>query len=198
LQEGVRKVQGTVAINGAPAQVGSIVFPGDVITTGSASLGVFVVGKDAFLVRENSRIELAGEKGGDAPGATKIVTAIKVAAGKILSVFGSGGKRIETVTAIAGTRGTGVYVESDPDVTYMCLCYGKVDIDAKAFPGKRESFETKHHEHPYYILGEGSKRAFLKAPMMNHTDEELIMLEALVNRKPPFVGKPLPPSPYGY
>ena len=182
--EGVRKVQGSVLINGAPAQVNSIVFPGDVITTGSDSLGVFVVGKDAFLVRENSRVELAGEKDGQGPGATKIVKAVKVAAGKVLSVFGSGGKRIETVTAIAGTRGTGMYIESEPEVTYLCLCYGGIDLDAKAFPGERKVLDTKHHERPYYILGAGSRRAFLKAPMMNHTDEELTMLEALVGRKP--------------
>jgi len=186
LLEGVRKVQGTVAVNGSPAQVGSLVFPGDFITTGSASLGVFVIGKDAFLVRENSWIELAGEKAGQGPGATKIVKSVKVAAGKVLSVFGSGGKRIETVTAVAGTRGTGLYLEADPEVTYLCLCYGGIDLDAKAFPGERKVFDTKHHEQPYYILGAGSKRAFLKAPMMNHTDEELTMLEELVGRKPPF------------
>jgi hypothetical protein len=186
LVEGVRKVQGTVAVNGSPVQVGSIVFPGDIITTGSASLGVFVIGKDAFLVRENSRIELAGEKSGQDPGARSIVKTIKVAAGKVLSVFGSGGKRIETVTAIAGTRGTGMYLETDPEVTYLCLCYGGIDLDAKSFPGERRVLDTKHHEQPYYILGAGSKRAFLKAPMMNHTDEELTMLEALVGRKPPF------------
>lgn len=198
LVEGVRKAEGTVAVNGAPAQVGSIVFPGDVITTGKASLGVFVIGKDAFLVRENSRIELAGERPGQRPGATKIVTSLRIAAGKVLSIFGSGSKRIETVTAIAGTRGTGIYVESEPDVTYVCLCYGKADIDARAFPGERESLETRHHEEPYYILGQGAKRAFLKAPMLNHTDEELIMLEALVGRTPPFGDKPLGPSSKGY
>ena len=183
LLEGVRKVQGTVAVNNAPAQVGSIVFPGDVITTGSASLGVFVIGKDAFLVRENSRIELAGDKAAPGPGSTKVVKSLKVAAGKVLAVFGSGGKRIETVTAIAGTRGTGLYVEADPEVTYLCLCYGGIDIEARAFPGDRKVFDTKHHEEPYYILGAGSKRAFLKAPLLNHTDEELTILEVLVGRK---------------
>jgi hypothetical protein len=182
--EGVRKVQGTVLVNGSPAQLNSLIFPGDVITTGSASLAVFAVGKDAFLMRENSRIELAGEKAGREPGATKVVKTIKVAAGRILSVFGAGGKRIETATAIAGTRGTGLYIESDPEVTYLCLCYGRTELDAKAFPGERKVLETKHHEQPYYIFGTGAKQAFLKAPLMNHTDEELIMLESLVGRKP--------------
>ncbi len=184
LPEGVRKVQGTVAVNGVQAQVGSLVIPGDVITTGSASLGVFVIGKDVFLVRENSRIELAGEHAG--AGSMNIVKTIKVAAGKVLSVFGSGGKRIETVTAVAGTRGTGLYIESDPEVTYLFLCYGEIDLSAKDFPGENKVFNTKHHEQPYYILGGGAKRAYLKAPMLNHTDEELTMLEALVGRRPPF------------
>jgi len=184
LLEGVRKVQGTVVVNGVPARVGSVVFPGDVITTGSASLVVFVIGKDAFLVRENSRVELAGEKAG--PGNLNIVHTLKVASGKVLSVFGAGGKHIETVTAIAGTRGTALYLESDPDVTYLCLCYGEIDLDAKYFPGERKTFSTKHHEQPYYILGAGAKRAFLKAPMLNHTDEEVTMLEALVGHTPPF------------
>ncbi len=190
LPEGIRKVQGSVQVNGAPAAVGSIVFPGDVITTGSASLGVFVLGKDAFLVRENSRIELSGDPAGQKPGATKIATSIKVVAGKLLSVFGSGAKRIETTTAVAGTRGTGVFVEMISDVTYLCLCYGKADIDAKAYPGERESISTRHHEEPYYILPAGMKQAFLKAPMLDHTDEELIMLEALTGRVPPFGSSP--------
>lgn len=196
LPEGVRKVQGSMLVNGAPAQVGSLVFPGDVITTGSASLGVFVVGKDAYLVRENSRIELAGEAAGRQPGVSKIVTSLKVVAGRILSVFGSGAKRIETVTAIAGTRGTGAYVEILSDVTYLCLCYGKADIDARAYPGQRETLDTKHHEEPYYILPAGMKQAFLKAPMINHTDEELIMLESLVGRVPPFGDQPHTPHAY--
>jgi hypothetical protein len=190
LTEGVRKVQGDVSVNGAPAQVGSIVFPGDVITTGSASLGVFVIGADAFLVRENSRIELAGGKGGQEPGATKLVTSLKISSGKVLSVFGTGGKRIETVTAVAGTRGTGVYVESEPDLTYFCLCYGAADLSSAMKPDARESFSAEYHE-ARYILPPGAGRIFLKAPKINHRDEELVMLEALVGRKVPsaFKGK---------
>jgi len=199
LVEGIRKVQGTVSVNGAPAQVDSLVFPGDIIITGSASLAVFVVGQDAFLLRENSRLELAGDSTaqGAKAGATKVVRTLRLAAGKVLSVFGSGGKRLETVTAVAGTRGTGVYLEAEPDVTYFCLCYGQTELESKAFPGDRRTFETRHHEAPYYILGEGARRAFLKAPMLNHTDEELVMLEALTGRKPPF-GSGMGGTTFGY
>src|SRR5512139_1729140 len=135
LVAGFRKVQGTVSVNGAPAQIDSLVFPGDVIMTGSASLAVFVVGQDAFLLRENSRLELAGDgtAQGTKAGATKVVKTLRLTAGKVLSVFGSGGKRLETVTAVAGTRGTGVYLEAEPDVTYFCLCYGRTELESKAF-----------------------------------------------------------------
>ena len=188
LLEVIRKAQCELLVNGAPAQVGSLVFPGDVISTGSTGLGVFVVGKDAFLVRENSRIELGGEKAGQEPGATKIVHSLKVAVGKVLSVFGSGGKRIETLTAIAGTRGTGVYIESDPEMTYFCLCYGATDLSSSAKPDVRESFSADYHE-ARYVLHPSAGRVFLRAPKINHADEELIMLEALVGRKVPFAGK---------
>jgi len=188
LLEGVRNVQGQVAVNGVPAQVGSIVFPGDVITTGPSSTAVFVVGKDAFLVRENSRIELAGEKAGEKQGATKIVKTIRIATGKILSVFGSSGKRIETLTAVAGTRGTGIYIESDPEVTYFCLCYGSTDLRSAAQPDALMSFSADYHE-ARYILKPEAGRIFLKAPKINHEDAELVMLESLVGREVPFAGK---------
>jgi hypothetical protein len=188
LLEGVRKVQGDVAVNGAPAQVGSIVFPGDVVTTGSVSTAVFVVGKDAFLVRENSRVELAGEKSGEERGATKLVKALKIASGKVLSVFGSPGRRIETLTAVAGTRGTGVYVEAEQDLTYLCLCYGSVDLASSTKPETRDSFSTDYHE-ARYIQPVGAGKIFLKAPKINHEDAELVMLEALVGRDVPFKDK---------
>lgn len=134
---------------------------------------------------------------GTKAGATKVVKTLRLTAGKVLSVFGSAGKRLETVTAVAGTRGTGVYLEAEPDVTYFCLCYGRTELESKAFPGDRRTFETRHHEAPYYILGAGAGRAFLKAPMMNHTDEELVMLEALTGRKPSF-GSSGGGTPFGY
>jgi hypothetical protein len=193
----VRKLQGSVLINGAPAQVNSIVFPGDVITTGSASFGVFVIGKDAFLVRENSRMELAGDKVGQQPGATKIVKTIKVASGKVLSVFGKGEKRIETTNAVAGVRGSALYVEAETDLTYLCLCYGEAELGSQVYPSARETIVTKHHDHPRYILAKCAGKPFLRAPAMNHTDEELTMLEALVGRKPPFTADGgFPTRPY--
>lgn len=194
LPQGIQKMQGVVMINGIRAQIGSLVVPGDVITTGSASHAVIVVDKDAYLVREDSAIELMSDMGERHSTERRSVSSIKVTAGKLLSVFGQGARSIETITAVVGVRGTGMYVEMLDDITYFCLCYGKADIDPKAYPAARLSLSTKHHDSPFYILPAGMKRGMLRAPVINHTDEELIMLESLVGRVPPFGNKPLPYS----
>ena len=53
-----------------------------------------------------------------------------------------------------------------------------------------EDVKTRHHESPRYIYKsvQGDGRLIAGAPVINHTDEELILLESLVHRKPPFVG----------
>ncbi len=49
---------------------------------------------------------------------------------------------------------------------------------------------TRHHEQPRYILPKGAPQMMMKAPVVNHTDAELAMLESLVGRSPPFSNSP--------
>jgi len=189
--QGILKMQGSVMVNGIQAQVGSVVGAGSIITTGSASYAVVIVEKDVYLVRENSRIELMGVPAEHQAAAERTVNSIKVHAGRLLSVFGRGTKTVETVTAVMGVRGSALYVQLFDDITYFCLCYGTADIDPKAYPASQVSITTKHHESPFYILPTGMKLAMLRAPVINHTDEELIMLESLVDSVPPFGNKKL-------
>ena len=44
---------------------------------------------------------------------------------------------------------------------------------------------TKKHDAPRYIYASG-EQLIVKAPVINHTDDELFMLEALVGRMPSF------------
>ncbi len=113
--------------------------------------------------------------------------------GKVLSVFGqrSGGRKlaIHTTTATIGVRGTGVYSESHKDSSYVCTCYGHTEIASSVDPQAREDVISTHHDAPRYIVAnpEGGK-LILPAPMKNHTDEELMLVETLVGRTPPFSG----------
>jgi|GEM_PF-107270 len=182
---GLHRAAGEVRVNGVLAGKGTPVKAGDKVTTGKNGQAVFVVGRDAFLLRESGEIALQGEG--------VLVNTLRVISGKILSVYGKGAHRIATPTATIGIRGSGAYVEAEAARTYICLCYGVADLmDAK--DGRvLETVTTTHHESPRYITG-GKDGAMTTqaAGVINHTDEELVMLEALQGRLPPFYGETYP------
>lgn len=179
--QGVRRMDGEVRVNGRPAGVGAAVRPGDTVTTGRDAYAMFVVGRDAYLLRENGRAEIAG-KG-------LFVDSLRLVTGKLLSVFGHSAQRRELAsgTATIGIRGTGGYLEAYPTrgYSYFCLCYGTADISASGRSDARELFSSVYHEAPRYIWNDGRAQAIERAPVINHSDSELLMLEALVDRKPP-------------
>jgi hypothetical protein len=182
VEKGVYRVRGDVRVNGAPAREGMDVKAGDVITTGPRSDVIFVTGRDAFLVRADSRIEVEGALG------ALVLTGLRVVTGAILSVFTPGEtKTIRTATATIGIRGTAVYLEVEASRTYVCTCYGEADIASVADPRARETVRTTQHEQPRYVMGMGAPQMLMGAPVVNHTDVELAMLENLVGRRTPFV-----------
>ena len=187
VEEGVARVRGDVRVNGKPAQRGMEVGPGDAVTTGRGAELVVVVGRDAFLARADSRIEL----GGDAK--RRLLSSLRVVSGALLSVFESGReKTIRTVTAAIGIRGTGVYVELEGSRTYVCTCYGASQLVPVDDPSQAETVRTLHHDQPRYIYPKGMPRMIEMAPVVNHTDAELILLESLVGRQVPFDAKSYP------
>jgi len=116
----VRLLEGSVSVNGKPAARATRVRAGDLVETGPDSKLVFVIGQDAFLLRERSslRLEAPTSRG-------KAATAgIRLEGGALLAVFGKGRRLIQTATATAAIRGTGVYLEATAEQTYFCTCYG--------------------------------------------------------------------------
>ena len=63
-------------------------------------------------------------------------------------------------------------------------------MQASNLPEARETVQTTHHDAPRYVYAQGEMpiKMIAVAPVINHSDTELVMLEALVGRKPPFVG----------
>ena len=113
--------------------------------------------------------------------------------GAVLSVFGDGRRQLRTPSANIGIRGTAVYLEVEPSRTYVCTCYGEAVLEPRGDPAARETVRTLHHEQPRYIMAEGAPQMIMRAPVVNHTDAELVFLESLVGREPPFVGKGFKP-----
>jgi len=187
VRKGVARARGDVRINGKPAKQGMEVKPGDVITTGRNAELVAVIGRDAFLVRADSRIEFAGRA------TQRVVSSLRIVTGALLSVFAPGGeRRIQSPTASIGIRGSGIYVETELNRTYVCTCYGEAELVPVDDPKEAETVRTTHHEQPRYILARGAPRVMTPAPMINHSDAELELLESLVGREPPFAGKGYP------
>ena len=117
------------------------------------------------------------------------MSGLRLLAGKLLSVFPSGRPvKMTTHVASIGIRGTGVYMESDPEQTYFCTCYGVADVNATNDAQSKETVAATHHDRPLYILGnEPAGKNIRNAPFVNHTDQELMLIETLVGRTPPFV-----------
>ena len=136
-----------------------------------------------FILRNNSKLQLTGN--------SAIITGLRVLTGKLLSVFGrrKAGETLglKTVVATIGIRGTGVYVESEPDQTYVCTCYGQADLASLTDKQSHETVVTRHHDSPRYILADAPVGEKIRqAPVINHTDEELELIESLVGRTVPF------------
>lgn len=178
-QEGVNRLEGTATVNGRNAKVGTPVGPGDRVQTGKGSQAVVVIGKDAFLLRGETTIEYAGEKG--------LLGGMSLVAGKVLSVFGPKPQTfaIKAATASIGIRGTGAYMELEAARVYFCLCYGEAVIDGPQMASK--AVKTTHHEQPLFLLNDGRRLRAETGPFLNHSDDELVLLESLVGREPPFV-----------
>ncbi len=187
---GLHKATGEVRINGQPARPGMLVQPGDTVSTGPGAEAIYVIGQDAYLQRDRSTVSFAAEGGKQL---------MRVVTGKILSVFGKGPRDIRVSTATLGIRGTGCYIEDQPAKvdaggtvrapaqTYFCLCYGTVDLLPTAIPEQREVYTTAYHDKPMIIYDDPAMaKCMAPAAVVNHTDAELVLLENLVGRWPPF------------
>ena len=180
VQQGVNRVRGEATVNGGPAKQGMLVRAGDKVATGADAEIVFVLDRDAMLLRRHSNLEVA--KNG-----------FRVITGAVLAVFAPKQRReLRTPTATIGIRGTAVYLEAEAIRTYVCTCYGEAVLEPADDPAARETVRTRRHEQPRYIMARGAPQMVAPAPVLNHSDAELEMLEALVARRPPFAGEPGP------
>jgi len=179
----IYRVTGNVQVDGRPATVETAVKAGSTIKTGSDSEIIYAVGQSAYIARANTEIVIQSSTD------SSIVTGLRLLAGKLLSVFPTGRPvNLQTKVASIGIRGTGVYMEADPEQTYFCTCYGVTDVEATNDPESKTTVAATHHDRPLYVLANEPKgRNIRNAPFINHTDQELMLIETLVGREPPFV-----------
>ena len=201
--QSIYRIEGTATVNGKVATLQTRINPGDTVETGKDSELIFVVnGNNSMILRSDSHlvIETPSNPGVQAlpkqeahqeehnAFASLLISGLRLLSGKLLSVSRNTPMQVNTVNATIGIRGTGFYVESEPGQTYFCTCYGTTDVAASADPTSRETVTSTHSHHPLYIVDDGGKGKNIRnAPFINHTDQELALVEALVGRTPPFI-----------
>lgn len=184
--QSVYRISGQATVNGQEATLKTLINPGDTVQTAQNSEIIFVVnGNHSMILRGDSHLVIEPAKN---TSGSLLINGLRLLTGKLLSVSRNTQLRVSTATATIGIRGTGFYVESDPALTYFCTCYGITDIAANADPESKTTVESKHHDRPLYIVNDaGQGKNISDAPMINHTDQELALIEALVGRTTPFV-----------
>jgi hypothetical protein len=137
------------------------------------------MGGDAFLLRGGSVLKVRSQAN------NSLVSSLRLITGGLLAVFEkrSHTTKIVTATATIGIRGTGVYLRAEPHKLYTCTCYGHTDLTV----GKtKEDIVATHHNAHVVSEGEHGQMQMQAFEVLDHSDDELRMLEALVGRVPPF------------
>lgn len=175
---------GEVYINGQRATPGAVIRPGDRVLTGPESTLTLAIGEDAFRLRSLTSVEFGGT-----PDST-LVSGLRVLTGALLGAFRkSAPRQVQTATATIGIRGTAIYVEANPVLTYVCTCYGEVELECATYRSKKRVVARDHA--PNYIFSRVlSGRSIVEAPVINHTNQELADIENLAGRPPMLPVKP--------
>ena len=138
-----------------------------------------------MILRSESKLVIEKE---ESSASALLISGLRMLSGKLLSVSRNSNMRVTSATATIGIRGTGFYIEADPERTYFCTCYGVTEVEASADPQSRETVAATRHDRPLYIVADGAAGNNIRnAPFINHTDQELSLIETLVGRKTPFV-----------
>lgn len=174
----IHRLEGRVYINNRLAGANAVIKAGDKIEVLQGASIAVSIGGDAFLLRENTILEMTGEV---------VVSGLRLLTGSLLAVFDKRQQPISlhTPDAVIGIRGTAVYLNQQPHTLYGCTCYGETDVQIVGQDGVKRISATHHH--PYEIApGDDSVMSMKEMPVKNHTDEELRLLESYVGRKPAF------------
>ncbi len=183
--QSIYRINGSATVNGKEATLQTPIGPSDTVQTAKDSEIVFVVGGNSMILRGDSHVVLQPSQNDLS---SLVLSGLRLLTGKLLSVSRNSGMKIKTDTATIGIRGTGVYLETDPEQTYFCTCYGLADVIANNDPESKDTVEASHHDKPLYILANApTGKSIRRAGFVDHTDQELMLVETLVGRTPPFV-----------
>jgi hypothetical protein len=167
---------GDARLNGRTMSRSDVIQPGDTVETGPGSALVFTISNSSFHLRQNTRMTI------DRGRSQFLVSALRLVTGALVSVWGRRASRTITTPALTiGIRGTGVYTEAREDErTYFCNCYGTVDLSA----GRTQVVSQADYHQSFWVEPERPQDQRMRpAQAINHSDEELEFLAALIGQQ---------------
>jgi len=174
----IQYLTGSVFVNRRYANIGTAITPGDVVTVAYGSSVSFTVGEDAYTLRGGTTMKIESDD-------NVLVKGLRLFTGGVLGVFGQGKKTINLRLATIGIRGTGLYLDTAPDKTYFCTCYGETELRVQGMES-RVLTATHHNAVMIYTPPDDKNKIQNMAGFEYHTDDELRAAEALQGRKVPF------------
>ena len=192
--QGIRNLKGLVRVNGESVGNRATINAGDTVSTGADGRVSFVVGGDAFFLRENSELKIEPSTIGSG-----VITSLRMITGALGAVFARRqglGVSIHTPTVTAGIRGTGCYTEARDEGVYFCTCFGAIELTSE-MGGQKELIVASHHDARMIMREPKDGQTIAMSSFGKHTDQEMDGLERLVGRRAPWVGSGVayPPSP---
>jgi hypothetical protein len=184
--QSIFRMEGMVLVNGKAVTDSSRIVAGDTVAVPQGGELVFIVNGHAMILRGGSELLIQARSGAE-PGDANAIGGLRLNQGKLLSVSRFNPMRVQTAAASIAIGGNGFYLESDPERTYFCTCYGSAEVAAVADKRVAQSVVSEHHDQPLYILPKaGDGKLIRNAPFIDHTDLELALIEAVAGRATPF------------
>jgi hypothetical protein len=183
----IHQLRGEVFINNRSASLSSRIAAGSKIVVSHGGELAFSIGNDAFLLKGGTAVELVG----GSP-----LSGLRLLTGSMLASLESRSKpfRLVSSMAIVAVRGGAVYLSAEPHRLYTCSCYGETDLRIGRHRQQISASSHTAHEIVKNPSGKtGDKMAGLALndmDVIDHTDDELRMLESLVGRVPAFDRQP--------
>ena len=164
----IHYLEGDVAVDREPAEIGQIVGLGSVIETGGGSMCEIVFGgENVFRLLEGTIAVFSLNE-----------AVIELRQGSLGAVFnkltgldaeGPGNFRIQSPQVVGGVRGTAFFIKAlDETSTYLCTCYGEIEQRGVGSKSSRTVSTGHHAAYTYTVTGNGIRTQ--KADLLYHDD----------------------------
>ena len=169
-------VEGGATYNNKQVKTGDPLGETGTIVVARKGKAVLALAPGSFLVlRPGTRIILGKSE--------RKSTSVQLAVGAIWSFIARGSSyEVVTANAVAGVRGTALYVDAKKTESYVCDCDGSVELRAGGPKALPRNIESDHAHIATYVKGRGKGMKAGAASKSGHTDEEREQLMKLFDQ----------------